>query len=145
MAIYRPPKPRWPLAVAAGVGGLLVGLLIGLMLGSGDPDPAEAAQEVRTALTASAGSLEIVAIEYAESVSDGAIESQPEYDGAVAALESSHTAYEEVAGALRELAPANAAAIEQGFDDIQSLVDDLAEPGEVEGAIQDQRDLLTGT
>ena len=145
MAIYRPPKPRWPLAVAAGIVGLLVGLGIGLMLGSGDPDPAEAAQEIRTAMTSSAGSLEIVAIEYTESVSGGSIESQPEYEGAVAALESSRTAYEEVAPALRELAPANAASIEQGFDDIESLVEDLAEPGEVQGAIQDQRDLLTGT
>ena len=30
MAIYRPPKARWPLAVAAGVVGILVGLLVSL-------------------------------------------------------------------------------------------------------------------
>lgn len=119
MAIYRPPKPRWRLALVSALGGLLVGLLAGLILGSDEPDPTTAAHEIRSTLAAAAGSLEVAAIEYEESVADGAVVREPEYEGALGALESSRQRFSEVRAALVSLFPDQVEPIEDLYDAIE--------------------------
>jgi hypothetical protein len=144
MAIYRPPKARWPLATATGVAGILCGLLVGLALGSSDPDPVAAAQEVKASLLSAAGSVEVAVIEYEEAVGDGGIESQSEYDGAVDALESSRAAYAEVRPALAALAPGAAADLDELYDRCGALMEDQASPTEVETCAADLTAALKG-
>src|SRR5687768_16798940 len=96
MAIYRPPKRRWTVAVATGLIGLLLGLLLGWGLLRPEPDPADVLGDLRATLISAAGTLEVVAIEYAESVEDGEVVAEPEYRGARDALASSRQTYEEV-------------------------------------------------
>ena len=137
MAIYRPPKARWPLATAVGFICLLVGLGVGLLLGGDETDPATAAAEVRTALIEASGSLEVAEVEYRESVEDGAITRQAEYDGALAALDSARDRYGEVAPAIEALAPERANDIESRFDTCEQLMNDLADPDEVSECLTD--------
>lgn len=137
MAIYRPPKARWPLATAVGVAAALCGLLIGLAVGSKDPDPSVAAQEVRAALSSAAGSLEVAVIEYEEAVGPEGVESEAEYDGARDALASSRARYEEVRPALDALVPSAAARLDDLYDRCESLADDAAPAAEF-GACADE-------
>ena len=143
MAIYRPPKARWPLAVAAFVVGGLIGLLGGFLLRS-DPAPEEVAAEVETELAAAAGSLEVVAIEYEESVVDGAVAKDAEYRGARAALDSSRARYDEVAGAVEALAPDRAAAIAAAYEDADAQMHDLVAADELMATLTELEELLRG-
>lgn len=141
MAIYRPSRPRWPVAAAATIVGGVVGLVIGLAMG-GQTDPAVIAQEARTALISSAGTLEVVAIEYAEAVEDGEIVARPEYDGSVDALASSRSTYEEYAPAVEVLSPDLAAGIEAGFEEIADLMAASAPEEEVARRLDELADLM---
>ena len=143
MAIYRPPKARWPLAVAAGVVGILVGLLISLAFRS-EPSPADVAADVRAELAAAAGSLEVVAIEYDESVVDGEVTKDAEYRGAVSALASSRDRYENVAAAVEALAPDRATAIEDAYDEAESQMSDHVPTEELTATLDEIEALLTG-
>ena len=143
MAIYRPPKARWPLAVATFVGGLLLGLLIAVLLRS-DPDPAAVAGDVTTELAAAAGSLEVVLIEYEESVVDGEVQQDAEYRGALDALGSSRDRYESVSDAVAALAPDRADEIEGTYDEAESQMEDLVDATELESTLSALEDLLRG-
>jgi hypothetical protein len=132
MAIYRPPKARWPLAVATGVLGILCGLLIGLAIGSQDPDPLEAGQEVRAGLLSASGSLEVAVIEYEEAVGPEGVESEAEYDGARDAVASSRARYAEVRPALAAIVPGLAERIDELYDRCSALVEDVAAVAEVD-------------
>ena len=143
MAIYRPPKARWPLAVATFIGGLLLGLLAAFLLQS-DPDPAAVAGEVTTELAAAAGSLEVVLIEYEESVADGEIRQEAEYRGALDALGNSRDRYEKVADAVAALAPERADGIESTYDDAESQMEDFVDASELESTLSTLEDLLQG-
>src|SRR5918992_4350436 len=123
MAIYRPPKARWPLAIATAVAGLVCGLLIGLAIGSKDPDPLEAAEEIRATLLSASGSLEVAAIEYEEAVGAEGVESEAEYEGARDALASSRAGYGEVRPALEALAPAIAESLDELYDRCATLIE----------------------
>ena len=144
MAIYRPPKPRWPLAIGVGVVCLLIGFVVGLALGSREPDPAEVAADLRADLVAAAGSLEVAEIEYTESVSDGAITRQAEYDGALGAIESSEARYREVAPAIESLVPSRSEEIDALYEECASAMRDRADPTEVSDCLDQLLDLLEG-
>jgi hypothetical protein len=124
VAIYRPPKARWPLAAAVGAVAALCGLLIGLAIGSKDPDPQVAAQEVRAALSAASGSVEIAVIEYEEAVGPEGVESETEYEGARDALASSRARYEEVRPALDVLVPSATDALDELYERCSGLLED---------------------
>lgn len=144
MAIYRPPKPRWPLAAGAALVGLLIGVAVGFALGDREPDPTEVAGEVRAELVAAAGSLEVAEIEYEESVSDGEITRQAEYDGAVSAVESSEDRFRAVAPAVEALAPERTQEIESLYADCSSAMTERVDPTEVASCLDQLRALLEG-
>src|SRR5687767_9345734 len=113
MAIYRPPRSPWRARLlVVGAGLLIGGLIVWAVLPEGEPSPAERAAQVRSELIAAEGALEIVAIEYAESVRNGKIVAQAEYDGAKAALARSRARYESVRA---DLLPDDAAEIESAY------------------------------
>jgi len=140
MAIYKPPKARWPLAVFAGVVGLLVGIGIGFLLGGEETDPLEGARMVQQELASAAAGLEVVGIEYTEAVDDGTVVNDTEYRGSLDALESSRDRFEAVEDAVAALAPELAQSITDAYDatadvmeakepaeDVQALLDELSE------------------
>jgi hypothetical protein len=143
MAIYRPPKPRWPLAIATGAVGILIGVLIGIVVGGTDPDPVEAAEETRAALVSAAGTLEVVAIEYEESVDSGTVVKEAEYRGALDALESSRRRFESSLPAIEVLAPDRGDELAAGYEELERLMSEKAEPQEVETTAEDLAELLT--
>lgn len=144
MAIYRPPKPRWPLAVGVGLISLLIGFGIGFAIGGRDPGPAAVATDLRSDLVAVAGSVEVAEIEYAESVSNGEITRQAEYDGALGAIESSESRYQEVEPVLQALAPSRAEQIDALYDECSSAMRATAPPTDVTECLNELRDLLNG-
>ena len=93
MAIYRPRRSPWPLAVALAIAGLLVGFLAGyVVFGTRPPDLDAAATAVEVELARARGLLEVAAIEYREGAPDGAIASEPEYAAAEAAVANASAA-----------------------------------------------------
>jgi hypothetical protein len=144
MAIYRPPKPRWPLALGVGLVCALIGIGIGIAIGNREPATAEIAADLQVDLVSAAGSLEIAGIEYAESVSDGQITRQTEYEGALGAIESSRALYREVAPALDALAPTRAEDIAALYDECLVAMRTRAETDEVTACLTELGDLLKG-
>jgi hypothetical protein len=142
MAIYRPPKPRWSLATATGVVGILIGTLIGLVVGGKDPDPVEAVEETRSALVSAAGTLEVVAIEYEESVDGGTVVKEAEYRGALDALESSRQRFEDSLPAIEVLAPERGDELEARYEELEQLMNEKAEPQKVEAIAEDLAEML---
>ena len=144
VAIYRPPKPRWPLALSVGLVCMLVGLGAGLAIGSREPNPAEVAADLHAVLISAAGSLEVAEIEYAESVSDGEITRQAEYDGALGAIDSSRALYRGVAPALDALALSRAEEIEVLYDECSRAMRARSDTDEVTGCLTELGNLLKG-
>lgn len=144
MAIYRPPKARWPLAVAMAVAGLALGLMIGLVVGDRDVDPVTAGETIRTELIAAASSLEVAAVEYRESVSGGEVTAPAEYDGALAALDSSRARYLTVRPALISLFPDQVAVLDDGYDDIRGLMEERTDAAAVTAGLERLEALLKG-
>lgn len=142
MAIYRPPKPRWPLATAMGVVGILTGALIGFVVGGQDPDPVEAAEKTRSTLASAAGTLEVVAIEYEESVDDGLVVREAEYRGALDALESSRQRFEESLPAIEVLAPDRGDELAARYEELEQLMSEKADPQRVESIAEDLAEML---
>ena len=137
MAIYKPPKARWPLAVFCGVLALLVGIAIGFVLGREDPDPAEGVRLIQQELIGAAAGLEVAGIEYSESVENGEVVNDTEYEGALAALQSSRDRFESVSAALRELAPERVQEIEVLYDEIAAEMEAQAESDAVTQMLDD--------
>jgi hypothetical protein len=130
--------------LGVGLISLLIGFVIGLAVGGRDPSPADVASDLRADLVAAAGSLEVAEIEYAESVSDGEITRRAEYDGALDAIESSRSRYQEVAPAIESLAEERAEEIGNRYDECSSAMQERAEPQEVTDCLTELRDLLKG-
>ncbi|MGH2807749.1 MAG: hypothetical protein ACRDKT_10790 [Actinomycetota bacterium] len=144
MAIYKPPKARWPLAVFAGVVGLLVGVGVGLVVGREEPDASEGVRLVQQELASAAAGLEVAGIEYEEAVEDGEVLNDTEYQGSLDALDSSRTRFEGVEDALATLAPDQAEAIASGYDEAAGAMEGRAPPDEVQGLLDELSELLKG-
>lgn len=144
MAIYKPPKARWPLAVFVGVIGLLLGIGLGFLLASEDPDPAEGVRLVQQELTAAAAGLEVAGIEYTEAVDDGEVLTDAEYQGSLDALGSSRDRFEAVEDALATLAPDAADEISEGFDEAESAMEERADAEQVQAILAGLTRLLKG-
>ena len=144
MAIYKPPKARWPLALFAALVGLLIGIGVGFVLGREDPDPAEGTRLVRQELTAAAAGLEVAGIEYEEAVDDGEVVNDTEYQGSLAALESSRDRFESVRDALATLAPEHADEIEAAYDAAATAMEAPEPPDEVQQLLDEVTELLEG-
>jgi hypothetical protein len=144
MAIYKPPKARWPLAVFAGVLGLLLGIGIGFALGQEEPDPAEGVRLVQQELAAAAAGLEVAGIEYTEAVDDGEVVSDPEYQGSLDAIGNSRTRFESVEAALATLAPELAEQIADGYEEAESAMEDRAPDEDVQALLEELSGWLKG-
>jgi hypothetical protein len=144
MAIYRPPKPRWRAAAGAGVAGLAAGVLVGAVIGRSEPDPVQAMRSVQSILDRAASSLEIVAVEYEESVDSGRVVEEAEYRGSREALASSRRRFEEVRRAVALLAPERAASIAREYDLLQEALDSRSDAEEVASQIESLDALLRG-
>lgn len=144
MAIYRPPKARWPLAIAAALTGLLAGLLMGLFIGRDEFDPAESGREIKTRLSSAAGSLEVAAVEYGESVAAGEVTKQAEFAGALAAVASSREKFSEVRPALEIVFTRQIDTIEDLYDDAERSMRSQAEPQAVTSLLLRLEGLLKG-
>jgi hypothetical protein len=123
---------------------LLIGSGIGFAVGSREPEPSEVAGDLRADLVASAGSLEVAEIEYAESVSGGEITRRAEYDGALRAIESSEERYREVAPAIESVVPSRSEEIDTLYDDCASAMRERVDPAEVSKCLVELRALLKG-
>jgi hypothetical protein len=145
MAIYRPRTRRWPLAASVGLLGLVIGFVLGWAIGArGELDPAEALAVLRSTLTTVAGTLEVVEVEYRESVRGGRIVSSPEYEGARDALDRSRERYRSVREALRTLDPDLVTRADALFSDLERMLTERASPDEVSGRARDLAALLRG-
>jgi hypothetical protein len=144
MAIYKPPKARWPLAVFAGVLGLLLGIGIGFALGQEEPDPAEGVRLIQQELAAAAAGLEVAGIEYTEAVQDGEVVSDPEYQGSLDAIGNSRTRFESVEAALATLAPELAEQIADGYEEAESAMEDRAPDEDVQALLEELSGWLKG-
>ncbi|MDQ3964811.1 MAG: hypothetical protein M3277_13025 [Actinomycetota bacterium] len=132
MAIYRPPKPRWRVGALGLVAGLAIGGGIGFAVGSPDaPDIEAAVAAIETSLVRAAGSLEIVAIEYAEAVEDEEVVARSEYEGALAAEASSEAEYRRVRAGLRTIVPDRVAVIDAGYEQLREAMTSRADEAEV--------------
>lgn len=145
MAIYRPPKPRWRLVAAGVAAGLTGGLLLGaFVLGQKTPDPADAIRAVRSDLSAAAAALEVLEVEYGESVKDGRVVSEVEYRGARDVLARSRAHYLRSRAAVVAIDPAGAREVEKRFAELRSLVERHAPADDVAAGAGALTQLLIG-
>ncbi len=144
MAIYRPPKARWPLAAAVGCAGLGLGILIGFLLGGSEPSPSESVRQIRSVLVRAAGSLEVAAVEYRESVDDGVVVDETEYEGALGALRSSRSRFATIEAALEDLFPTQVETIDELYDRAGAAMEARAPARRVEASLAELEVLLEG-
>ncbi len=138
MAIYKPPPSRWRVSLATGVVGLLIGLGVGaFFLGRSDPNPTEAIRSIRTELTGVAGVLEVLEVEYRESVRDGKVVSDAEYQGAQDALERARSRFAGVRETLRAIDPERVEDIHGKFDDLRALLAGHAPASDVSSVVRE--------
>lgn len=133
MSLYRETRRRriWPLALAA-VAGAAGGLLAGLLLaGSEEPDLAAAVEATREEVRPALGSLELVAIEYAE----GGSEAQ----AATSHLESARAAFEAAEPELALLSPLETRRAAARLDELEEGIASGAPPPEVERLVERAR------
>ena len=143
MAIYRPPRSPWRARILmAGAGLLIGGLIVWLLAPEGEPPPAERAARARSELVAAEAALEIVAIEYSESVQDGEVVAQAEYEGALAALDRSRSRYESVRDMVAE-AGGPTTEIDASYDQVASLMERRVPNERLVQALDDLGALLT--
>jgi hypothetical protein len=93
-------------------------------------------------MTDAATTLEIVAIEYSESVEGTDVVNRPEYEGAVDALARSRTSYQEFRGAIAMVDRSSAEAIDDAYEELDQLMGEPASPEEVETKTQELAALL---
>ena len=138
MAIYRPRRSRWPLLLAVGVICFVLGGAVGaFVVGSRPPDLEETATTMRDGLTAAAGLLEVVEIEYAEAVSGAGGET--EYQAALDNLGRSRDRYESVSNGLGALDPERAGRIVTAFTNVEGLINERADAAAVTAAVSSLR------
>jgi hypothetical protein len=143
MAIYRPRRSPWPLAVVLAGLAMLIGFGVGYaVFGTRPPDLGAATEVVQERLTEARGLLEVAAIEYREGAPSGSIANQPEYDAATRAVTRAQDAVDAVDEPLRTLAPDRAAALEDGFSAIGTLMSEVAPPDAIDDAVDAQIELL---
>jgi hypothetical protein len=141
VAIYRPSKPRWPALWGAAALGLLLGLGVGFLLRP-DPDPVAVARDLRGNLAGAAGLLEVVQVEYEESVSGTRVVSPREYRAAQAALARSRNRFGETRPAVEALSRSAVFAIDAYYDRARELMEKPAPPSRVRDALDRLSTLL---
>ena len=143
MAIYRPTRGRRRALIWSAAGGLIVGGIGGFLVAStSQADTSEAARSIRSSLMRASGALEIVDIEYAEAVEDGAVVARAEYEGARDAAAEARAIFDDVRGPLQILAPDTASELSRNFTDLTDAVEATADENEIDAIVSSTRDLL---
>jgi hypothetical protein len=117
--------------VATALGGVIVGLVVGMALAGDEFDPVDSGERLDAIMIEAGGSLEVAAVEYEESVADGEVTKQAEFDGALAAVASSRSKFAEVSSALTLIFPAQVEVIEDLYDDVEDAMESRADPADV--------------
>ena len=138
MAIYRPSRARWPIALAAAVVGVAIGLVAGLSLADTGPHPGAVVSDVRANVRAATALLDVVKVEYQEAVSGGEVTTVQEYGGARDALGRSRARFDRAA---RVLEPLDHEAAERIGDAYQRLAQMMGETAPAQDVL-DQIDRL---
>ena len=111
--------------------GLLVGLATGYLLADREPDPRVLVDEVRADLRAAAALLEVTQVEYEEAVDGEQVVSEQEYRGARSALRRSRARYGGAGRVLSALGHDAVGDIDDGYAELEGLVDEPAPPDQV--------------
>jgi hypothetical protein len=143
VAIYRPPKRRWPLAAAAGLAGIVIGIAAAAVLAS-EPDPVESLRVTKSQLAQASAVLEVAEVEYSEAVENGEIESQAEYDGALGALDRSRALFLSAAPVVRFADSDVAGSIERSYDEIRATMEAPGSEEEVAALLEELAAQLDG-
>jgi hypothetical protein len=138
MSLYRQPtgSPARTIALAT-LAALLVGGVSGFAIGrSTAPEPTlvELAADVRERIRPAQSALELVTIEYPQSVANGRVVAETEY---AAARAQAHAAADTIAAARVDLAAINPSAVEKAGDaiaEVSELMSRHADPAVVEQA-----------
>jgi hypothetical protein len=120
-------------------------VIIGVALATvfaNEPDARDLVEEMRASLAGAGGVLEVVEVEYEESVEDGEVVAEPEYRGARAALDRSRERYDEGAETLAAFSPAAAREIEESYERIDDLMADVESPEAIAAEIRSLTELL---
>lgn len=145
MAIYRPTRRRWPAVAVSAAVGLLAGAGVGWVIrGGGTADPVEAIAAMDASLSAAAGTLEVVEVEYRESVVDGEVVRPPEYAGSRDLLTRSRERYLEVREALAAVDPRLAEEADRLYRELARLVEARAPAEDVSARVRSLSALLEG-
>ncbi len=140
MAIYRAGKPRWRVAAAGVLAGLVVGGALGSLIARrGEGDPLESLRKVRSSLVGAAGVLDVVEIEYREASQGG---SRQEQSGATGALARSRARYREVRPSLEVIDPEAVRNADEAYEELGRMLDRHAPADEVTAAADALRELL---
>lgn len=143
MAIYRPPKARWPLALAVGAVCLVAGLIAGYLAGGhGSDDPLSAARSLEQSLKGAAVPLDVAALEYRQGVKNGVVVNQDGYSGASANLARARSRYRDVESAVAAFDPTRASELDGSFERAARLIAGKASPDEVSAALERTKELL---
>ena len=116
--------------------GVAAGLVAGLIIGDDETDLAEAGARIRASLASAASILEVVEIEYRESVDDAGVVREAEYEGSLDALARSRSEFEAAEGGLSAIDADRAEDIDRSYDEVRSLMDEVAPPDEVSAALE---------
>ena len=142
MAIYSAKRSRWPLMIGIAVTGVVVGLFAGALLFGNKPlDVPAAAAHIGDQMSASAGLLEVVEIEYTEAAGNDF--SGTELQAALDNLARSRERFDSVGEALREIDAPRVARIVASFDSLAGLLNAHADVAIVQSAIADLSAELT--
>ena len=142
MAIYSAKRSRWPLMLGIAAAGLVVGLIAGALLFGNKPlDVPAAAAHIGDEMSASAGLLEVVEIEYKEASLNSF--SGTELQAALDNLARSRERFDSVREALREIDPPRVARIVGGFGSLEGLINAHTDIATLHSAIVDLTNILT--
>jgi hypothetical protein len=144
LAIYKPPASRWRTALAAAAAGLVAGFGAGALLTGGGADPVATLREVRRELSGAASVLEVLVVEYRESVRGGEVRSRTEYQGSIEALERSRERFAGVRAAVRAIDPRAARQADERYAELDRLIARRADPSEVARRAEELAELLAG-
>ncbi len=123
---------------------LLAGIVLGALTFGRDPELGEVFEEVRADLIAASGVLDVLVVEYRESVRNGRVVAEVEYRGARGALARSRSRFLEAKPALELINAVSVRRIEEKYRRLQELIDAKAPAGDVVKEASELAILLRG-
>lgn len=141
MSLYRQVKRRnWRITAALALIclalGFVVGFLIGKKSGEGQQSLSEAVAQLQQDLAPVLDGLELVTIEYPQSVKDGRIIAATEYKATQENINRTLDQYGKLHPELAAISPSEAASAQSALKDVERLVQDRAPASKVDAAAE---------